>query len=504
MIARVIGSGTDNPILDLGGKSRRLCSSILIGNSILLDATSEVREQIPFPGNQIKDIILSRPHASAFRGLQEFSKNSMHVTVYGLQSTLEAVAGSGINLDGLDLVEVQPNQEFTVQSIEAKLIPLEYSLLNPLLKDSAAIMVGSILYAPAMNQDFFLSKRSSDLRNAISGSRIVFLNGGTITGKIDGKLNIFSIARELRELNPKRLYFIGIGSDCPKHERLASIVRRWSPRWNVAFDGASFDTEFVSEPLSELKNEALKLDESHTKMIWQGNKQMIVLPIEYKNSVGKSYYLVGGNNCYGIVKIVGCNPINIEQFNELESKHRMTEKERIMKWSEKKVLYSYNFEVLESFPIPRMVLLPNESGFFIESIAFMQSNLDKLANDLDKNSIELGLDNHVLIKNFASIEGDKDEKAVNLFFNDSKVVFPQEFYDLVEEKFFEGYFSGKNNLAEKSFELAKSYDLALIESTSEPKNEEQLQVLPFLALKPMKPKARYSELDDILDYMFGG
>ena len=145
MIARVIGSGTDNPILDLGGKSRRLCSSILIGNSILLDATSEVREQIPFPGNQIKDIILSRPHASAFRGLQEFSKNSMHVTVYGLQSTLEAVAGSGINLDGLDLVEVQPNQEFTVQSIEAKLIPLEYSLLNPLLKDSAAIMVGSAI-----------------------------------------------------------------------------------------------------------------------------------------------------------------------------------------------------------------------------------------------------------------------------------------------------------------------------------------------------------------------
>ena len=65
-------------------------------------------------------------------------------------------------------------------------------------------------------------------------------------------------------------------------------------------------------------SDGLYLAENHAKMIWQGNKNLIVKSLNFKGLVEKVLYLIGGNESYGIIKITSIVPINIKGLKILK------------------------------------------------------------------------------------------------------------------------------------------------------------------------------------------
>jgi len=116
---------------------------------------------------------------------------------------------------------------------------------------------------------------------------------------------------------------------------------------------------------------------NHAKMIWQGNKNLIVRETSYNEVVGKSLYLISNNECYGVIKIESVTPIDINKFKSLAERHRITENERIEWWSSKKVLYSYEFSLEKKFDVPMRVSIPEGIQTFIDKVEFL-SDQDSL------------------------------------------------------------------------------------------------------------------------------
>ena len=112
------------------------------------------------------------------------------------------------------------------------------------------------------------------------------------------------------------------------------------------------------------------LPENHANMIWQGNKRLIVLAIDCPGAVGKNFYLVGGNVCYGVVKITKKLQINLNQFKLLEDKHRITQRDMNEWWPGKKVFFAYMFD-FNKLEIPRHVSSENDGKIFVQKVEFL-------------------------------------------------------------------------------------------------------------------------------------
>lgn len=114
---------------------------------------------------------------------------------------------------------------------------------------------------------------------------------------------------------------------------------------------------------------------NHAKMIWQGNKSLIVKALEYKNVVDKVFYIIGDNNCYGALKITSKRAINLKEFAGLAERHRVNDKEKSEWFRGKKLLYAYEFEVLKKFDCPKRVSVPDDVETLISQVEFLKEEL---------------------------------------------------------------------------------------------------------------------------------
>lgn len=117
-------------------------------------------------------------------------------------------------------------------------------------------------------------------------------------------------------------------------------------------------------------NAGMYLASNHAKMIWQGNKSLIVKSMDFRDSVGKSFYLMGGNACYGVITIKSIAPITLKQFKDLSSKHRVTQREKEEWWAHKKGLFAYEFD-FKKFDPPRTVAVPANVQTFVDEVKFL-------------------------------------------------------------------------------------------------------------------------------------
>jgi site-specific DNA-adenine methylase len=145
-------------------------------------------------------------------------------------------------------------------------------------------------------------------------------------------------------------------------------------------------TEYLSEV-----NEGIYLIGDHAKMIWQGNKTVIMQSRIFENTKGKDLYLIGNNLCYGIIKINSITPVSIEEFRTLSSEHKITEKEREEWWSGKKQLYAYKFD-FKKFETPKRVAVPQTSETFLKDVKFLsEEELIKDINEYDPSEINTNI-----------------------------------------------------------------------------------------------------------------
>jgi len=125
----------------------------------------------------------------------------------------------------------------------------------------------------------------------------------------------------------------------------------------------------VSMYLSENRS-AIYQERKYARMIWEGDKKLIVSHLWKEKVEGKRFYLVDDNLCYGVLKMGDVYEIKSDQFVNLKSWHKMDLKET---WKGKKILFAYNFELEEKFETPKEIVLtsPIEGKLVLDDIQFV-------------------------------------------------------------------------------------------------------------------------------------
>ena len=106
------------------------------------------------------------------------------------------------------------------------------------------------------------------------------------------------------------------------------------------------------------------------KMIWQGNKTLIVGP-NLSPLIGKLLYVIGGNECYGIISLKNSNKINLKEFLKLEEKHRVSSIERKLRWANMLDFEACEFKLVKKFDLVKRV--PSFEGkTYVERVEFLE------------------------------------------------------------------------------------------------------------------------------------
>jgi len=132
----------------------------------------------------------------------------------------------------------------------------------------------------------------------------------------------------------------------------------------------------MSENLTDVRS-GIHLSTNHAKMVWQDNKSLIVKDKKFDDAVGSLYYVLGGNEAYGIVKINKIDLISINEFDKLVDQHRITDDERKEWFGNKKKLYAYYFEKVKVFDAPILVDVPEGSDFLIQDLKFVSDLVNR-------------------------------------------------------------------------------------------------------------------------------
>jgi hypothetical protein len=213
---------------------------------------------------------------------------------------------------------------------------------------------------------------------------LIILGGANLKGKPIGHLNLFQTANYLNEKKIKNVIYTNFSFGDSEVNLVSENLKKVNATYGLASDGKTLQV-FREEQLMQNFN-GLHFPENHAKMIWQGNESLIVREKYFTNVVGKLFYIVGSNLSYGVIRIVGVNPISLQEFSSLSEQHRVTEQERSLWWSGKKKLFAYEFKMVNKFDAPILTDVPNSDEFFMEQVNFLNDltiREGKVLNEID-------------------------------------------------------------------------------------------------------------------------
>ena len=389
MIIDILGSGPDKPIMG-HGKNKRLQSCALIDNQLLLNATPNIEKQLDGLKCDIQAVLVSHAHHDCIAGLTKVHNYSSlpKVPVYTLPHTIKLIREKIKDTSHLDFRKVKPLKQIKILDYNVLPIPVEHSVIYPKFDPTLAWRINDVLYAEDVDQDFFESDKAAVLLDHLKNTKLKFLDGAICKGKLRGHLNIWDAIKVLRKHKIKNVFFTQIGRGCPDHEELKRLIKKYDQSFSVAYDDMRVDLADFKFHLSENRS-GIYLVPHHAHMIWTGNKTLIVKKKKFESAVGKPFYLVGGNNCYGIIKIKSIEPIDLKEFEKLYPKHRVTPEERKKWWPNAKMLFAYEFDVLERFSEPKPVKLEQGVQTFITNVSFLNQteNLIKDVQTYDPTKV---------------------------------------------------------------------------------------------------------------------
>ena len=125
-------------------------------------------------------------------------------------------------------------------------------------------------------------------------------------------------------------------------------------------------SENLSEPIipAEIKPTktkkslpTLNLVSPHAELLSKGIKKQIIRSKkevkELKKYIGKDMELISDNKAYGIIQLREPHEININDFIQLRYAHAITDEERKEWYPEEKILFTYEFDIVELYKKPK-------------------------------------------------------------------------------------------------------------------------------------------------------
>jgi len=184
-----------------------------------------------------------------------------------------------------------------------------------------------------------------------------------------GHASIKTQLKWLRDLNIKTAIFTHWGEWALKltERELRSTLNKLGKEYGIkvyaAQDGTQVDLTTMKVKLAT-EVPAIYLVEPHGELIWKGEKTLIVKSRKF-NVKGKTYYLVSGKKCYGIITFTHVRgPYAADHIRKaLRDKHRITDEEWQKWWPSTDKVYIYAFE-FQPFDEPVEVEVPHGAQTF--------------------------------------------------------------------------------------------------------------------------------------------
>jgi hypothetical protein len=89
----------------------------------------------------------------------------------------------------------------------------------------------------------------------------------------------------------------------------------------------------------------------HAEMLARGEKKAILTAVDYIKP-GETYYLITEDRVLGELTVEPSQKIDLEEFMELEAKHKVTEEERKIWWPDAKELFFYRVKSFKRYDPP--------------------------------------------------------------------------------------------------------------------------------------------------------
>jgi len=203
----------------------------------------------------------------------------------------------------------------------------------------------------------------------------IIADGAMWFGKqIRGHLSINKTLLLAKRFEPKDLIIIQAGRTYPSQNEAEKEIKNY---WNkikedtktniiLSYDGLKIDTKKLVEELP-----GLYLPKPHAEMIWKGEKKLIVKAKNYPSMINRPLYFMDKKFAYGILKLKEPKEINLDEFEKLIEKHKVTNKKREKWWKGKKTFYAYEFDILDKFSDAKPINLPQGIQTFIKEVKFM-------------------------------------------------------------------------------------------------------------------------------------
>lgn len=186
----------------------------------------------------------------------------------------------------------------------------------------------------------------------------------------------------------------------------------------------------ISETLQERK-QGIILAHPNASLIGAGVKSLILRPKLFKTKVNKLFYLLEDSFCHGLIKLKYPDKINLTQFKELSSKHKIAEESRMKWWPHKEILYAYGFDIVVLFEEPKPVSIPIQTETFIQEFEFLEKiAIEELLTDQKPVIIEMKLDQPSLPlypMNAAKIFHQSDKITTYMFEKSNKFAIEKKF-----------------------------------------------------------------------------
>lgn len=154
--------------------------------------------------------------------------------------------------------------------------------------------------------------------------------------------------------------------------------------------------EFATQPRGM---PGIYLTPPHGRLIAEGKKTLIVKSIKFTKYTGTPIIVVSGKKAYGEIILKPPIEINLDEFVDLRSEHRITDNERDYWWQNKDKLYAYAFTVQKIYDLPINVTIPPGIQTFLRSVQIQKRISPLLQSSLDN------LQDVVVIPDFISISG---------------------------------------------------------------------------------------------------
>lgn len=367
-----LGTGPTKPTED------RTNSSILI-DSVLIDCTPQFLKQAEREGikkDEIKAVLITHAHKDAIGGLGDLDK--------WLERRVPLFAPEKVDIHrfikefkNLDTKELQPGTKNVIFDKEITAFKVIHFEFHPILGNkfpTYGYKINNMVYAEDMEDIPQDSEKYFEKADTIIADGAMWFST-----QIRGHLSVDKTLKLAKRFEPKRLVIIQAGRTYPAQiDAEKEIQSFWKSIKGdtkteiiLAYDGMRLDTKEQKEAITDLKIPGVYLLKPHAELIWKGEKKLIIKSREYENMVGKPLYYLDDEYAYGILRFTKIKPINLGQFERLKEKHQVSEAERKEWWNGEKQLYSYEFEILDTFETPKPVDLPLGIQTFVSDVKFM-------------------------------------------------------------------------------------------------------------------------------------